>query len=241
MSSKRIRLGMNVDHVATLRQLRKGMVDYPDFMHAVYETVKGGADQITVHLRGDRRHIQESDLKILSRKCPVAINLETAVTDQMLRVVLKYKPDIVCLVPEKREELTTEGGLDVVKYEDKIKKFISRCHKAKIRVSLFIEPSQTQVLMSSRLNADAVEFHTGKFANARGAARKKEIKRLIGAARLGHDLGIAIHAGHGLDYKNIKEIKKIPFLEEVNIGHSIVCQSVFVGIRNAVAQMKAKL
>ncbi|MCC6277197.1 MAG: pyridoxine 5'-phosphate synthase [Oligoflexia bacterium] len=241
MAKKKIRLGVNVDHVATLRQLRKGSVNYPDVLEAVTECLKGGADQITVHLRGDRRHIQESDLRILKKAKVAPINLELAATPTMAEVALKYKPEIVCLVPEKRQELTTEGGLDVVRYKNRVTKFIRRCHQAGIRVSLFIEPSALQVHVSADVGADAVEFHTGQFALARGARKTKELKRLVVAARLAHGLGLKVHAGHGLDYKNVTLIKRIPYLEELNIGHSIVCESVFVGIRNAVKKMKAKL
>jgi pyridoxine 5-phosphate synthase len=241
MSPGKIRLGVNIDHVATLRQQRAGLVNYPSILEAAVLAKKGGADLLTIHVRGDRRHIQESDLALLMKENILPVNLEMAATDEMIGIALKYKPFIVCLVPEKREELTTEGGLDVVKYEVEVQKTITQMKRAGIRTSLFIEPSQAQVAMSSQLKAEAVEFHTGKFALAKASDRDLESVRLRDAFMQGHNLGLAVHAGHGLDYENILPLLKFPFLEEVNIGHSIICRSVFVGLESAVRGMKNHL
>jgi pyridoxine 5-phosphate synthase len=237
----RIRLGVNIDHVATLRQLRAGTVDYPDIIQARDAVVKGGADQITIHLRGDRRHIQDFDLSSLSKNRPVPLNLEMGVTGEMMDKALKYKPDIVCLVPEKREEVTTEGGLDVIAHRSKVEDCVRELKKANIRISLFIEPSLEQTEMSAALGADAVEFHTGHYALSRGMEKKRELHRIRDVFNAAHKLGLAVHAGHGLDYHNVKALVNLPHLEELNIGHSIVCQSVFVGLEKAVREMKALL
>lgn len=233
-----IRLGLNIDHVATLRQVRAGLTLYPDVLEAARLCMHAGADQITVHVRGDRRHIQEFDLKnLIINNIPV--NLEMAATEEMTKMALKYKPQIVCLVPEKREEVTTEGGLDVFKHFSKIKKCIDKVKRKKIRVSLFIEPNLKQVTASAELGADAVEFHTGKYALAKNQRqRNAEYKKLEAACVLAHKKNLKVHAGHGLDYKNVAQIKELPHLEELNIGHAIVCRSVFVGITEAVAEMK---
>ncbi len=237
MKSK-IRLGVNVDHVATLRQVRGGTTVYPDLLHMVKESVRGGAQQITIHLREDRRHIQLEDLKILSKKCPVLLNLEMAANPQMVRYAKRYRPDWVCLVPEKRAELTTEGGLNVVKYFKTMESMIEKLQRMGIEISLFIEPSLEQVDAAHRIGADAVEFHTGKWVLLKGAAKAKEWKRLCTAAEAAHELDIGVHAGHGLDYAHTKLIKKMPHLREVNIGHSLICYALESGLRTSVRKMR---
>lgn len=235
---KKIRLGVNVDHVATLRQVRGGTTSYPDLFKMVQESVRGGAEQITIHLREDRRHIQLHDLVTLSKKCPVLLNLEMAADPKMLRLALKYKPDWCCLVPEKREELTTEGGLDVKKHFPRIRKITQRLIKKKIKVSPFIEPDLEQVQACAQMGAQAVEFHTGHWVLLKGPAKKREWKRLQRAAELAHALGLRVHAGHGLDYQHTKLICQLPFLEEVNIGHSLICYALEDGLRSSVQKMK---
>jgi pyridoxine 5-phosphate synthase len=236
-----IRLGLNIDHVATLRQQRGGLVAYPDILEAAKVGLKGGADQITIHLRGDRRHIQDGDLQILSKN-KIPLNFEMAVTEEMIGFALEYKPEIVCLVPEKREELTTEGGLDVLKNSDGIRKAILKFKKENIRTSLFIEANTEQIKESQSVGADAVEFHTGHYSHLKDAKKVDgEFEKLNTGCILAHDLGLHVHAGHGLDYKNVKRIVTLPHLEELNIGHAIVCRSVFVGLESAVKEMKALL
>lgn len=232
--SKKIRLGVNIDHAATLRQVRGGTTSYPDILKIAQLSVRGGAEQITIHLREDRRHIQESDLAILSKKCPVPLNLEMAADEKMVRFAKKYKPDWVCFVPEKRQELTTEGGLDVLKAKRKLTKMVDSLQRIGIEISMFIEPSLDQVKASYEVGADAVEFHTGKWVHLTGKAKQREFERLRAAAELAHFFGMNVHAGHGLDYKTTKEIKRLPHLEEVNIGHSIICYSLEEGITQVV-------
>lgn len=238
---KKIRLGVNVDHVATLRQVRGGTTEYPSILECVKKSVRGGADQITIHLREDRRHIQEHDLELLSKKCPVLLNLEMGATTEMLKIAQKYKPDICCLVPEKRAELTTEGGLDVASKVGYFKKYITQLKKRNIPVSMFIDPSIEQVWASYEVGAYAVEFHTGHWVLYKGQKKSTEWKKLVAAANLAHALGLKVHAGHGLDLKTTKEICKLPFVEELNIGHSIVCYALTVGIEKAVREIKAQI
>ncbi len=233
-----IRLGVNVDHVATLRQIRGGTTSYPNLLEMVKKSVKGGAEQITIHLREDRRHIQLQDLILLSKKCPVSLNLEMAATDEMVRLAKKYKPEWVCFVPERRAELTTEGGLNVVKAFRKMKPLIEKLQMRGIEISMFIEPSLEQVEASYEIGADAVEFHTGSWVLLNGSKKKKEWERLINAAHLAHAYGLGVHAGHGLDYHHAHLIKEIPFLREVNIGHSLICYALEDGLENSVRRMK---
>jgi pyridoxine 5-phosphate synthase len=235
---RKIRLGVNVDHVATLRQVRGGTTPYPNLLQMVRESVKGGADQITIHLREDRRHIQLHDLVLLAKKCPVLLNLEMGATPEMLRFALKYKPDWCCLVPEKRAELTTEGGLDVAGLRKRTGPLTQKLRKKGIKVSHFIEPSLRQVEAAAEQGAHAVEFHTGHWVLLKGAAKNKEWKRLVQAAELTHKLGMNVHAGHGLDYEHTRKIKKLPYLEEVNIGHSLICYALEKGLRDSVRKMK---
>ncbi len=236
-----IRLGVNVDHVATLRQLRGGTTPYPDLLYFVKESIRAGADQITIHLREDRRHIQLEDLKLLSKFCSVDLNLEMATNRSMLKLAQKYKPAWCCFVPEKREELTTEGGLNVSKNETLIKSYVEKLQSIGIEISMFIEPSLQQVESSYRVGADAVEFHTGKWVLLKGTAKQKEWQRLIKSARRAHDLGMRVHAGHGLDLLHTEKIKALPYLAEVNIGHFLVCDSLKDGLLASVRRMKSVL
>jgi|JI10StandDraft_1071094.scaffolds.fasta_scaffold53796_2 pyridoxine 5-phosphate synthase len=237
-----VRLGVNIDHVATLRQVRGNTTVYPDLVNVMKLAIKGGADQITIHLREDRRHIQEFDVRNITRESTVDVNLEIGATEFMTKVALKYLPDWVCLVPEKRAELTTEGGLDLFKSEQRVRKLISQVQPRGMEVSLFIDPSLRQVEHAALLGADACEFHTGKWVLLKEKrAKAKEWKRLVEAARLCHDLGMRVHAGHGLDVEHVKKIKQLPYLVELNIGHSIICDSVEKGIEKSVKQMKSLL
>jgi pyridoxine 5-phosphate synthase len=234
---KKIRLGVNLDHVATLRQVRGGTTNYPDIVEFVKISNLSGADQITIHLREDRRHIQDADLARVMKASKKPVNLEMAATDEMTEIALKYKPAYICIVPEKREELTTEGGLNVAGMELQIKSISDRVRQKKIKVSTFIEPSIEQVEASHRIGAVAVEFHTGKWVRLKGAEEKEEWAKLRAAAIRAHELGLQVHAGHGLDYKTSLKIKKLPYLEEVNIGHFLVCEALLVGMAKSVREM----
>lgn len=236
-----IRLGVNIDHVATLRQLRGGTTPYPDLLHFANEAIRGGADQITIHLREDRRHIQVEDLVALSKNCKVDLNLEMATARSMLKLAQKYKPAWCCFVPEKREELTTEGGLNVVKNEKLISSYVEKLQTIGIEISMFIEPDLKQVESSFRAGADAVEFHTGKWVLLKAANKSKEWQRLVKAAQRADELGLRVHAGHGLDLLHAEKIKALPFLVEVNIGHFLVCDSLNQGLRDSVRRMKSVL
>ena len=239
MKKRTVTLGVNIDHVATLRQARKEGI--PDLVDSALACVRGGADSITVHLREDRRHIQDQDVIDLARKLRVPLNLEMAVSSKILKFALKIKPAKICLVPEKREELTTEGGLDLFQRSRDLQKTISKLGKHGSQVSLFIDPDMRQIRQASALGAPAIEIHTGSYANAKGSAKKKEWQRIAVAAQLAKKLGLHVHAGHGLDYENTAELLKILEIEEVNIGYAIVCHSIFVGIEKAVKQMAAIL
>ena len=230
------KLGVNIDHVATLRQARGGKVPNPAL--AAAQAQKGGADGITLHLREDRRHIQDFDLTAVRRACRLPINLEMALDPEIIRIARRFCPEKVCVVPEKRRELTTEGGLDVLSKEKLLRQVIAGMHRKKIQVSLFLDPSLRQIEAASRVGADAVEIHTGAYAHSGSAAGIRELKRIRQAARLAKSLGLRVHAGHGLDYKNVRAIARIPGIEELNIGHSIVCRAVFVGMKQAVREMK---
>ncbi|MCX7703342.1 MAG: pyridoxine 5'-phosphate synthase [Planctomycetota bacterium] len=235
-----IRLGVNVDHVATVRQAR--LTYEPDPVFAAYLAELGGADQITVHLREDRRHIQERDLRILRQTVTTRLNLEMAADEKILEIALDVKPEQATLVPERRQEVTTEGGLDVKRMMKRLSSVIQRLQDKEIFVSLFIAPEEEAVRASARVGADGVEFHTGEYANTRGdSERISQLERLRKACELGHSLGLHIAAGHGLTYTNIHPIKNLPYLEEVNIGHSIIARAIYVGIEEAVRQMKELL
>lgn len=234
---KPIHLGVNVDHVATLRQARG--TRYPDPVTAALLAEQSGADSITVHLREDRRHIQVRDVEVLVRMTQTRVNLEMAVTEAMLDIAVKYRPSDCCLVPEKREELTTEGGLDVASQAKRVGEACRRLTDHGIRVSLFIDPDPEQIAASAAAGAPVVELHTGAYAEAEGAAAARELERIRAGAARAHALGLTVHAGHGLNYHNVAPIAAIPEIVELNIGHSIVAQSVFDGFAAAVAKMKA--
>lgn len=241
MKKNKIHLGVNIDHIATLRQVRGGTTPYPNLVEHAKVAIKAGASQITIHLREDRRHIQLQDLVDLSQEKGMPLNLEMAATNEMLAFAIKYKPQWVCLVPEKRQELTTEGGLDVHKIYKRLLPIMKQLKKNKIKVSLFIAPSLKQVNTAHDLGADAVEFHTGTWVLAKGKARTQEWSHLWEAAVLTHELGMRVHAGHGLDYKTAREIRKLPYLQEVNIGHSLVCYALENGLAAAIRHMKKQL
>ncbi len=231
------RLGVNIDHIATLRQARK-TTRYPDPVEAAFLAERAGADQITMHLREDRRHIQDRDLKILRETTQTGINLEMANTQEMTKIALYLKPDSVCLVPERREEVTTEGGLDVNLHLAAIQKTTRMLKEGGIQVSLFIDPDLDQVRAVHKAGANAFEIHTGRYADA---ANDKELEReyqdILNAAKTGKKLGLKVHAGHGLHYHNIQRLLPITEIEEYNIGHSIICQAVMVGMEQAVREM----
>lgn len=232
-----IRLGVNVDHVATLRQARG--THYPDPLFAALEAEKAGADLITMHLREDRRHIQEHDVIAAQARLLTHLNLEMAVTDAMVDFAVQVRPQEVCLVPERRQELTTEGGLDVVNQRDRIQAACQQLGVANIRVSLFIDPDLAQVEMAAAVGAPVVEIHTGRFADAHTAIQaRQELQRITEAVARGMELGLQVNAGHGLNYQNVGTIAAIPNVQDLNIGHAIVAQSIFVGFTEAVREMK---
>ena len=238
--SNELHLGVNVDHVATLRQARG--TDYPDPVEAALLAEQSGADSITLHLREDRRHIQDHDLDRLGAVMHTHMNLEMAVTEEMLSIATRIKPRDCCLVPEKREELTTEGGLDVAGQLDKVTDACERLSAAGIRVSLFIDPDPGQLDAAKAAGAPVVELHTGNYADAGSdEEREAELKRVVSAADYGADLGLTIHAGHGLHYENVRDIAVIPQIVELNIGHAIVARAVFDGFPNAVSEMKQRM
>jgi pyridoxine 5-phosphate synthase len=232
-----IHLGVNVDHVATLRQARG--TRYPDPVTAALLAEQSGADSITVHLREDRRHIQARDVELLLRTVETRVNLEMAVTESMLEFAERHRPADCCFVPERREELTTEGGLDVAGQVPRIAAACKRLEQHGIRVSLFIDPDAAQVEAAARSGARVVELHTGAYAEAQGAAAAAEVERLRAAAARAAALGLVVHGGHGLNYHNVAPIAAIKTIVELNIGHSIVAQALFDGFGGAVAKMKA--
>ena len=234
-----IYLGVNLDHVATLRQARG--THYPAPKDAVVIAEQAGADSITVHLREDRRHIQDADLDAIRSVMRTHMNLEMAVTDEMIDIALRVEPSDVCLVPEKRAELTTEGGLDVGGQIDSIRSACSRLADAGIRVSLFIDPATEQLDAAVMVGAPVVELHTGTYADADGARQTEELQRLVAAARYGNDAGLIVNAGHGLHYENVAAIAAIPEIVELNIGHAIVARAVFDGMAAAVGDMKQRM
>ena len=234
-----IRLGVNVDHVATVRQARRA--EYPDPVEAALLAENAGADGITVHLREDRRHIQERDVERLRSKITTKINLEMAVTPAMVAFAAQLRPADACFVPEKREELTTEGGLDVVAHEAKVTDAVRTLQSCGVQVSLFVDPVKVQIECAKRTGAHAIEIHTGSFCNAESSTREKERAEIANAAALAARLGLEVHAGHGLDYQNVLPIAQIPEIVEFNIGHSIIARAVIVGIEQAVREMKQLL
>jgi pyridoxine 5-phosphate synthase len=232
-----IKLGVNIDHVATLRQARG--TPYPSPVQAALMAESAGADSITLHLREDRRHIQDEDVRMLRRLLATRMNLEMAVTEEMIEIALAVRPQDVCLVPERRQELTTEGGLDVVAQFDRVAEACRRLAAAGIRVSLFIDAETAQLEAARRAGAPVVEIHTGRYAEARtDADAAAELERIRQAVRAGLDLGLQVNAGHGLNYHNVQAIAGIPGVAELNIGHAIVAQALFVGWERAVAEMK---
>jgi len=230
-------LGVNIDHVATIRQARK--IDYPDPVRAALLCEKSGADSIVCHLREDRRHIQDEDLYRLKKTVKVKLNLEMAASDGIVKIALHVKPDQVTLVPEKRKELTTEGGLDVISLKNRIKEVAGQMQKAGIRVSLFIDPEKAQIEASRETGVKMVELHTGRYADAKTPdLLEREYGALAAAAEFAGKTGLRVFAGHGLNYANAKKLRSIKEIEEYNIGHSIIARSVFVGIEKAVREMK---
>ena len=237
MTHSSIALGVNIDHVATLRQARRGRL--PDPVHAALAAEMAGADSITLHLREDRRHIQDADVRALRDLLKTHMNLEMAVTEEMLGIACEVRPSDCCLVPEKRQEITTEGGLDAVGQEAKLRDAVARLATHGVRAALFIDPDPAQVEAASRIGAPAIELHTGAYAEARGAAMALELERLTACARLGAGLGMEVHAGHGLDYHNVQPVAAIGEIVELNVGHAIVGRALFEGLAAAVREMKA--
>ena len=233
---KSLRLGVNIDHVATLRNARGG--DNPDPIRAALMAQAAGADGITAHLREDRRHISDQDIARLSRDLEIPLNLEMAATDEMLAIAIKARPHAACIVPEKREERTTEGGIDVVNHFARLKPIVSALGAAGIRVSMFIEPDRKQLDASRELGAPVVELHTGAYANARGGERDRLLKHIHNAAEFGADLGLEIHAGHGLTYENVGPIAAVPHIRELNIGHFLIGEAIFTGLTDSIQKMR---
>ena len=232
------RLGVNIDHIATIRNARGE--SHPDPYYAALQVMKMGADSVTIHLREDRRHINDLDAKKICKSKKILVNLEISINDKIVNNALKIKPDFICLVPENRKEVTTEGGLNLVKYRKKLKNIIEKFKKNKIRTSLFINPSIKDIKLSKELNADCVEIHTGKISNLVKSNRKysKELNRIKKCSILANKLNIEVHAGHGLDYNTTKILTKIKEIEEFNIGHFIIGESIFIGLSNVIKNFK---
>ena len=233
----KLRLGVNVDHVATVRQARGG--DNPDPVRAAIMAQGAGADGITAHLREDRRHISDDDIARLSKALSIPLNLEMAATDEMAEIALRHKPHAACIVPEKREERTTEGGIDAAGQHNRLKPIVSALGAARIRVSMFIEPDKAQLDASKLLGAPVVELHTGAYANAAGADRERLLAKIRDAAAYGMSIGLEIHAGHGLTYENVGPIAAIPQIRELNIGHFLIGEAMFVGLEASIRKMRA--
>jgi len=230
-----IRLGVNVDHVATVRQARR--IDVPDPVEAALLAERGGADGITVHLREDRRHIQQRDVELLRAKVRSKLNLEMAVTPEMVALAERLRPDDACFVPERRAELTTEGGLDVGAQSASIREAVERLQARGVRVALFVDPDERQIEASRETGAHGVEIHTGRYANATGD-KSRELAEVASAVAFACSLGLEVHAGHGLNYANVTPVARIPEIVELNIGHSIVARAIMVGMERAVREMK---
>jgi pyridoxine 5-phosphate synthase len=231
-----LRLGVNIDHVATIRNARGG--DYPDPVRAALIAVEAGADGITAHLREDRRHITDADIARLSAELTVPLNLEMAATDEMLAIALKHRPHAACIVPERREERTTEGGLDAAGQHNQLKRLVDELGAANVRVSLFIEPDPRQIEAALHLGAPVVELHTGRYAHLDEDDREAELERLADAAALAAKNGIEVHAGHGLTFDNASAVSAIPQIRELNIGHFLIGEAIFTGLAASVAQMR---
>lgn len=237
MKNNLILLGVNIDHVATLRQAR--LTRYPDPVLAAMAAENGGADGITLHLREDRRHIQERDVDLIQQVILTRLNLEMAVTDAMISYAEKIKPAYCCMVPEKRQELTTEGGLDVLGQEAKIREATQHLKRLNIEVSLFIDPDIKQIEAAARCDASVIEIHTGAYADAKTETpRNNELRRITKAAQFAREIGLVVNAGHGLNYQNVQAIARIPEMNELNIGHGIIARSVFIGLESAVREIK---
>ena len=232
-----IELGVNIDHVATLRNAR-GTI-YPDPVQAALLAEQAGADVITLHLREDRRHIRDADVEAIRPKLTTRMNLESAVTEEMIDIACRIRPQDVCLVPERRNEVTTEGGLDVIRHFDDIRAAIEKLARHDIRVSLFIDADKEQIKASAEVGAPVIELHTGRYADTEGTAQQHEYERIRDAVEIGVKQGLKVNAGHGLHYTNVQAIAEIPDIAELNIGHAIVAHAVFVGWENAVREMKA--
>ena len=235
--SKKLRLGVNIDHVATIRNARG--IAHPDPVRAARMAAEAGADGITAHLREDRRHISDEDIERLSDQIDLPLNLEIVATEEMLAIALRHRPHAACIVPEKRQELTTEGGLDAHGGENHLRRYVDEMVKAGIRVSLFIDPEESQLHAAKRLGAPVVELHTGSYAEAGAETWKTELERLVQAAALAADLGLECHAGHGLSYDNVGPVAAIPNLVELNIGHFLVGEAIFGGLDSAIKRMWA--
>jgi pyridoxine 5-phosphate synthase len=237
--SAKLRLGVNIDHVATVRNARGG--DHPDPVRAAELAARAGADGITAHLREDRRHITDADIDRLMGAIQLPLNLEMAATDEMVAIALRHQPHAACIVPERRQERTTEGGLDADGHRETLAPIVEALGAAGIRVSLFIEPAPAQVEAAIRLGAPVVEFHTGRYANRTGAARADELRRIADMAALAARNGIEPHAGHGLTYDNVAPIAAVPQIAELNIGHFLIGEAIFVGLEESVRQMRAAM
>ena len=236
-------LGVNIDHVATLRQARYATMleahnTEPSVLDAARAAMAGGADSITLHVREDRRHMQDADARAVRAEIPLPLNLEMGATASMLEFALSLKPDFVCLVPERREEITTEGGLDVAGKMEELRPIVTALQANGSKVSMFIDPEPAQVEASAAIGALMVELHTGKFANSLGAERAEETARLAAAAELAHSLGLEVHAGHGIQINNLPELNAVPHLTELNIGHTLIARAIFTGLTPAVREMK---
>ena len=234
--SEKLRLGVNIDHVATIRNARGG--DHPDPVRAARIAASAGADGITAHLREDRRHITDADIDRLMAEIDLPLNLEMAATEEMLAIALAHRPNAACIVPEKREERTTEGGLDAAGQHNHLAYYVDKLRSANIRVSLFIEPDERQVEAALRLGAPVVEFHTGRYAHVDGEERAAELKRIADCAALAIKSGIEPHAGHGLTFDNVAAVAAIPQLAELNIGHFLVGEAIFTGLEESVRRMR---
>ena len=234
----KIKLGVNIDHVGTVRNARGEL--YPSPLRAALLAQKSGADSITIHLREDRRHIKDQDLKEIVKKLKIPLNLEIAATKEMLKIAIKSKPEFICIVPEKRQEITTEGGLNLNFNKTFLKKLIYKLRNNKSRVSLFIEPNIEDIKTSKSLNADCVEIHTGKFCNLinKNKNYKKELEKIKKAVYVGNKLGLEIHAGHGLNYKSAKILSRLKGIKEFNIGHFLIGESIFVGLAKTIKNFK---
>ncbi|AIT79990.1 pyridoxine 5'-phosphate synthase [Novosphingobium pentaromativorans] len=237
LTPSRLRLGVNIDHVATIRNARGG--EHPDPARAAQIVAQAGGDGITVHLREDRRHIRDEDLVRVQAATGLPLNLEMAATDEMLEIALRHKPHAACIVPEKREERTTEGGLDAAGLHNQLAPIVSRLSDAGVRVSLFIAPDPRQIEAAMKLGAPIVEFHTGEYAHAEGEQVAIELKRIVDMAALAAKNGIEPHAGHGLTYENVQPIAAIPQLAELNIGHYLIGEAIFCGLEASVTRMRA--